>query len=165
MKIAVISDIHDQSDHLQWFSQEIKKYNVSHIFALGDYCSPFIVEKLASIPIPIFAVWGNNDSEKDAMINAAQVNQKFTFAPHKFGEIIIDERQYFLTHYPDLAENAAKSHEFDAVFHGHTHYARCEKIGIVPIINPGKFALYPHNVTSFAIFDTDTQKHISIIRP
>lgn len=165
MKIAVISDIHDQSDHLQWFSKEITKYDVSLIFALGDYCSPFIIEKLAAIPIPIFAVWGNNDSAKDAMINATHINQQFTFFPHEFGEITIDQGHYFITHYPELAEDAAKSHNFDAVFHGHTHYARYERIGIVPIINPGKFAHYPHNTTSFAVFNTKTQEHISVIRP
>ncbi len=164
MKIAIVSDIHDQIDHLTWFLDEIKKYDISYIFALGDYCSPYIIERLITAPIPIFGIWGNNDGDKQTMFLASQKNPQCTFASREFGEIILEENRYFLSHYKELAENAAKSHDYDAVFHGHTHIMCNEKIGTVPMINPGKLTLYPNNIISFAIFDTLTQATEMIIK-
>lgn len=164
MKIAIISDIHDQIDHLLWFLDEIQKHDISYIFGLGDYCSPYIIERLITAPVPIFAVWGNNDGDKQTMYLASQKNPQCTCATREFGEITVEEMHYFLSHYKELAENAAKSGDYDAVFHGHTHIIRNEKIGTVPIINPGKLAIYPNNVISFAIFDTLTQSTKMIIK-
>jgi putative phosphoesterase len=157
MKIAIVSDIHDHIDNCAWFLQTVREHDVDHIFALGDYCSPFIITDLAALDTPIFAVWGNNDGDKPALIAAAQNNSHFTFAPRDFCTVTLDDKNYFLTHYPEIAEHAAKSLDFDAVFHGHTHQIRTEKIGVVPIINPGKISSYPQEASvTFAIFDTDT---------
>ncbi len=155
MKIAIISDIHDQIDHLTWALAHINEYQtIEHIFVLGDYCSPFIVEKLCTLKTPIHAIWGNNDGDKQTILRIASTHPSCTFAPREFATVEIDEKKYFLSHYEELAEHAAKSCDFDAVFHGHTHVIRNEKIGITPIINPGKLALYPNCIYSFAIFDT-----------
>ena len=157
MKIAVISDIHDQIENLDWALKQIKNKDISHIFALGDYTSPYIIERLQVDNIPISAVWGNSDGDRHSMLLASQnENPHISFAKREFDTVKIDDKKFFLTHYPDLAENAAKSLDYDAVFHGHTHYQKNEKIGTVPIINPGKLAMYPNDEISFAIFDTET---------
>jgi putative phosphoesterase len=165
MKIAVISDIHDHDEHLQWFFTEISKREISYVFGLGDYCSADIIQKLTATPLPIFAVWGNNDHDKQSMCLTTQSHHHFILTDDTFGEITLNEKRYFLSHYPEPAENAARSHDFDAVFYGHLHHARHEKIGSVPIINPGKFATYPNNIVSFAIFDTVSEKTEMIIKP
>lgn len=157
MKIALLSDIHDHEGALAWALAEILTHGAAQIFALGDYCSPTTIAQLAAAKLPTFAVWGNNDADKQAMLAVAREhNPHMTFAPQEFGEITLDNKKFFLTHYPTLAENAATVGDYAAVFHGHTHYARNEKIGTVPIVNPG--AIMPHTDTpsTFAIFDTDT---------
>ncbi len=157
MKIAIISDIHDQIENLNWVLDQIKDKNISHIFTLGDYTSPYIIERLQIDDIPVSAVWGNSDGDKHSMLLASQnENKNISFAKREFDTIEIDNKKFFITHYPDLAENAAKSLDYDAVFHGHTHYKRSEAIGTVPIINPGKLAMYPNDEVSFAVFDTET---------
>ena len=165
MKIAIISDIHDQIENLNWALKQIENKDISHIFTLGDYTSSYIVERLQFGNCPVHAVWGNCDGDKQSMLRASHnENPNIIFANNVFDTVEIESKKYFLTHFPDLAENAAKSLDYDAVFHGHTHYKRNEKIGTVPIINPGKLAMYPDNKISFAIFDTKTSKTEFIIK-
>ena len=158
MNIAIISDIHDHITNLTWCIDDMSKRDVSYIFSLGDYCSPYIVERLANITIPTFAVWGNNDRDKHTMCLATQKNSTFTWFQREFGEVVINNERYFLTHYPELAEHAAKSAKFSAVFHGHTHVVRDETIGTTPVINPGKIAIYPNDLITYCIFDTQSRE-------
>ncbi|XLQ20353.1 MAG: YfcE family phosphodiesterase [Candidatus Moraniibacteriota bacterium] len=156
MKIGIISDIHDQIENLNWAMNELKVKDISHIFALGDYSSAYTVERLQVNNIPVHAVWGNCDGDKQSMLQAStNENKNISFANGEFDTVEIANKKYFITHFPDLAEHAATTLEYDAVFHGHTHHKRNEKIGNTPIINPGKLAIYPHNEISIAVFDTE----------
>ena len=164
MKIAIISDIHDQIDRLEWVLSELSQRKYEHTFLLGDYCSPFVINALLEIPTPINAVWGNNDGDKQSILECAKKHKyTFIFSPTDFDSVIINDKKYFITHYPHLAENAAFSGKYDAVFHGHDHTRRDELINNTPIINPGKLALYPNNSKSFALYDTETEKTEFII--
>jgi len=159
MKIAIISDVHDQVENLKWAMDELKSKNISHIFALGDYSSAYTVERMQieNSNVPVHAVWGNCDGDKQPMLSAAStINTNLSFSKYEFSVIELENKKYFITHYPILAENAASTLDYVAVFHGHTHIMRDEKIGTTPIICPGKLALYPHDKISIAIFDTDT---------
>ncbi len=128
MRIALLSDIHDHEDALAWALTEIATHSIDYIFALGDYCAPFTITQLATAGLPTFAVWGNNDADKTAMVQHAHAhNIRFSFALHDFGEITMSSETYFLTHYPQLAEHAATTGTYAAVFHGHTHRTRNEK--------------------------------------
>jgi putative phosphoesterase len=159
MKIGLISDVHDQIHNLQWALSELEKQNIDYIFALGDYTSSYMIERLQLKDVPVRAVWGNCDGDKQSMLRASHnENPHITFANGVFDTVEIENKKYFLTHFPDLAENAAKSLDYDAVFHGHTHHKRDEKIEVIPIVNPGKLAIYPHDEISCAVFDTQTQK-------
>lgn len=159
MKIAIISDIHDQIHNLEWAIKKLQEKNIAHTFLLGDYCSPFIIKKLLEIDTPINAVWGNNDGDKQTNLEIAKTHKhSFTFSSNDFDDVIIDDKKYFITHYPHLAENAALSGQYEAVFHGHNHTRRDEVIGKTPIFNPGKLAVYPNDEKSIAIFDTETSK-------
>lgn len=158
MKIAIISDIHDQINNLEWVLKELSQREYDHTFLLGDYCSPFIINKLLEIESPINAVWGNNDGDKQTNLEFAKKHKyPFLFSSSNFDDVILEDKKYFITHYPHLAENAAFSGKFDAVFHGHDHTRREENINNTPVINPGKLALYPNDEKSFAIFDTETK--------
>lgn len=157
MKIAIISDIHDQVANLQWALKEMRREQVEHVFALGDYCSPYIVERLGLVGAPVTAVWGNNDGDKVAMFKAvlADKNNSIHFKKGVFAEVELAGERYFITHYPLLAENAALSGKYRAVFYGHTHEQKKEYLGDTLTINPGKLALYPNSLVSFAVYDSE----------
>lgn len=165
MKIALISDIHDNIDQLMWALEHIEGSEAQHVFCMGDIASPYAVERLATLSLPILSVFGNNDGDKAQIMRVAlDPDNTLTFAQRDFGEIELESKKYFLTHYPELAEHAALSGKYSAVFHGHTHEMRNEKIKDTPIINPGKLASYPGETISIAYYDTETKEVDFIIK-
>ncbi len=159
MKIAIVSDIHDQSENLKWAVSKMQELKVDQVFALGDYSSPYIVERLGLVGVSVIAIWGNNDGDQVAMFKAVleDENNQIYFKKGNFAELEYDGKKYFLSHYPLLAENAAMSGKYEAVFHGHTHTQRSEVLNNTPIINPGKLAVFPDDKISFAVYDTETK--------
>ncbi len=153
MKIAVVSDIHDQLDNLEWFLEEVKKRKVEMIFGLGDYSSLYVVERLLRAGKKTVLVKGNNDANLVGMKQAVDQVEGAEFSTDVFLEYELDGDLYFLTHFPLLAENAARSGKYKAVFYGHTHHQRKDVIGQTVLVNPGKLAAYPEGSVSFIVFN------------
>ena len=63
MKIAVISDIHENFHNLILALQDIKKREVYGIVCLGDMMNAGIAKILAIQEVPVYLIWGNNDGE------------------------------------------------------------------------------------------------------
>lgn len=71
MKIAIISDIHDNVWKLEAALGKIKELQPDALFCCGDLCSPFIVglmsralhDERGGVLIPIHVVFGNNDAD------------------------------------------------------------------------------------------------------
>lgn len=165
MKIALISDIHDHIDNLMWALDHIDQSDAQHVFCMGDIVSPYAVERLSMLSIPVFSVFGNNDGDQAQIMRVAlSEDSNITFAQRDYGEIELESKKYFLTHYPELAENAALSGKYSAVFYGHTHEMHEDKIKDTPIINPGKLAMYPSDIISIAYYDSQTKETTFIIK-
>ena len=49
----------------------------------------------------------------------------------------IDGKQFFLSHYNDLAKPMAQSGLYDVVCYGHNHLRHEERIGNTLLLNPG----------------------------
>lgn len=159
MKIAIISDIHENFHNLAMFFNEIKKHEIEQILFLGDFMNNGIAKTLAHSNIPVFAVWGNNDGDKVAITKTSMSeNSNLTMSFDTFDIIEIDNRKIFLTHYPLLAKPMAKSGDFDAVFYGHNHQKNIDKINNCIIANPGELSAHKTGIASFAIYDTKTNE-------
>ena len=156
MKIAIISDVHDNAHNLVLVLEAINKIGeVEKILFLGDFAGAAIAGLLSASPIPVFAIWGNNDGDKYQITKfslAEDSNMEISFTNYDILEI--DDRKLFLTHFPMLAKPMAKSGEFDAVFYGHDHLKYKEFIDNCLVINPGEIGAYKTGVASFAIYDT-----------
>lgn len=155
MKIAVISDIHDNFHNLFLFFKEIKKHRIEKILFLGDFMNNGIAKVLASCEVPVVSIFGNNDGDKVAITKTAlskRSNLSVGFDTFDFLEI--DSRKIFITHYPILAKPMAKSGDFDAVFYGHNHLKNIEIINSCIVVNPGELSAHKTGVASFAIYDT-----------
>lgn len=170
MKIAIISDIHDNFHNLILALKKIEKLNVEKILFLGDFINNGISKVLADNPIPVFAIWGNNDGDRVAITKTALSsgsNLEVGFDTYDFLEI--DGRKIFLTHYPLLAKPMARSGDFEVVFYGHDHQKNKEKIGKCLVVNPGEISAHKTGEASFAVYDTKTneaeiinlEKHVS----
>src|SRR3990167_8479226 len=137
MKIAILSDIHDHLDNLERVLSQIRNKDIEALIFCGDMISPFTTGILAKANIPTYACLGNNDEDHIGMMKKG--GNKFTWfhLSQEFGELELDGRKIAFCHYPKLAELLAKTEKYDAVFYGHTHEAKNEKIGNTILLNPG----------------------------
>lgn len=159
MKVAIISDIHDNFHNLICAVEEIEKRDVEHVLCLGDLVANGIAKILAGLEIPTFLVWGNNVGDRvQVMKTALSDKSNLSVSEKTYDSIELDGRKLFLSHYPDLAEPIAKSGDFDAVFVGHTHKKHQEKVGDCLVLNPGGIGTNVTPESSFAIYDTKTNE-------
>jgi predicted phosphodiesterase len=57
MKLAILSDIHENFHNLALFFKEIEKSDISKILFLGDFINNGIAKILANSTIPVYAIW------------------------------------------------------------------------------------------------------------
>jgi uncharacterized protein len=160
MKVAVLSDIHDNIWNLEKALKVVKEKKCESIIFCGDFCAPFVVPYLVGSGLPVYVCFGNNDNDQGAIIQRAKP-EKFKVWPlaEEFAEVELDNRKIAFGHFPKLGELLAKAHNYDAVFHGHTHdqYIRFEDKTL--LANPGGVCGIvggKSGMASFMIYDTKT---------
>jgi len=157
MKIAVLSDIHENFHNLILVLEKCEEFKVEKILFLWDFINPGIANIFAVSSIPSFAIWGNNDGDKVAITKmSCNSNGNFEIGLDTFDSIEIDKRNIFMTHYPLLAKPIAKSWDFDAVFYGHSHIYNIDKVDNCIVVNPWELSAHKTWDASFALYDTKT---------
>ncbi len=160
MKIAVISDIHENRHNLILFFRYIEKNKIDAVICLGDFINNGIAKLLANLDVPVYAVWGNNDGTKaqimqTSLVEGSNLNFDAEYSDATFRFLDLDGKKVFLTHYDSLARPMAKSGDFDVVFYGHTHQSNIEKVGDCLMVNPGEIAGIITGKTSFALYNSE----------
>jgi putative phosphoesterase len=157
MKIAILSDIHENYHNLVLFCEKVQEMKVDKIIFLGDFCNKGMAKILANTKIPTFAIWGNNDAQKMEISHLTEIypNFKTSLSDNTFDFLELAGRKFFLTHWPNLVESMAKSGDFDAVFYGHTHISEIKKIENCLILNPGEISSHISGKCTFAVYDTE----------
>lgn len=167
MKIAVISDIHDNVWKLEAALIKILKQKSEALICCGDLCSPFVIGLLKEgFPKPLHIVFGNNDADLHRITQQAASDQVMFYG--EFAEFMVENerlrpRQEFIdratkvdrffdsttqgkriavNHFNYLARPIAASGKYDVVFYGHNHQYRHERLGQIDIINPGAIMGY-----------------------
>ncbi|USN57577.1 MAG: metallophosphoesterase family protein [Candidatus Peribacteria bacterium] len=90
-----------------------------------------------SLGIPCHFIRGNNDGEKVGIMRMIFSVDYATVANTVFDFKDIDGKQFFLSHYNDLAKPMAQSGLYDVVCYGHNHLRHEERIGNTLLLNPG----------------------------
>ncbi len=156
MKIAVISDSHDNFANIETFLLWIKDNPVDLIIHCGDIASAEAVMQLANGFVgPLHFVYGNACFQEEIESKCKKI--KNVFLHGKIGTLELDGKKFAFCHFPDLARDLAMENDYQVIFHGHTHKPWEEKLNDCLILNPGTLAglYYP---ASFAIYDTMTGK-------
>lgn len=136
MKIAVLSDIHDNIWNLAQTLDRLNDCDV--LICCGDLCSPFIVPQLAQgFSGPIHIVFGNNDGDRFRITAQAQQFAHVTIHG-EFGELTLDGCSLAIHHFEDVGKLIAMSGAFDVVCCGHNHVYRVEQVGKTLWLNPGE---------------------------
>lgn len=170
MKLAILSDIHDNVWNLRAALSYIARSQVDGLICCGDLCSPFIVGLLAhGFAGPIHAVAGNNEGDwRQIMLNTATANKNRTddnqitfhgqFFERQFGN-----KRVAVNHYPDIALAIAAANQHDLVCFGHDHQYALRLFNKTLALNPGTLMGYnplkagdlKEVSATFAIYDAD----------
>jgi hypothetical protein len=156
MKIAVISDIHDNLVNLAKFLLWAKDENngIEKIVCCGDVCNE---ESLANIAHgfekEIFLVKGNAELYDERVLEK-YLNIKYLGL---FGHILIDGIMVGMCHKPELFEKVVEGNDsIKIVFYGHTHRPDIKTENNVSFINPGTLGGI-NQPACFAVWDTSNK--------
>lgn len=157
MKIAIISDTHDNIPNLTKVLTWCKVNNIEKLIHCGDLTE---IETLNYIKKnftgDIFWTFGNMDIGHGASYPFSDGKYKNITIFSKHGEIEIANKKIAFVHYPEEARKLCASGKYNYVFHGHTHKPWTEIINNCTLLNPGNVAnqYYP---PTFAVWDTNTK--------
>jgi len=157
MKVAIISDTHDDEGSVKKIVEILKEKNIKKIWHLGDYIAPPLLKNFEGFEVS--GIYGNNDGYKSGLMKIFQeIGGKLL---GDFAKINVDGLKIALYHgeYREIAEALAKSGDYDIVFFGHWHKAEKTVYGNTVLINPGSAHSYYKKDSSptFGIFDTKSR--------
>ena len=153
MKIAIISDTHDNMANFQKAIDFLNAQKIEIILHCGDICNQQTIDEAQKrFKGEIYFVRGNGDYDLEII-------------PEKM-EIILDGKKIAWVHYLEMAKKLAESGKYAAVFYGHTHRPWLARIAtprsvasgeekICLLVNPGELAGQRYK-SCFAIYDTKT---------
>jgi len=157
MKIAIVSDTHDNIVNFKKIINWLKKEGISFILHCGDIASPDTLKKaLEGFSGKFLGVLGNADNVYQFDLKDYQ-NPPGIKVFEKTGKLELNDIKIAFTHYPWEAKKLAKSGKYDLVFYGHTHKPWQRKIGSCLLVNPGNGAGIMFKPT-FAVYDTEENK-------
>lgn len=155
MKIAIISDTHDNIPNIDEALKIIKQEKIKTIIHCGDVCAPDVLKYLTeNFNGEIHLVFGNVDGDQEEMKELNLLNVKIY---GEVGELKINNLKIAFCHFPEEGEKLAESQKYNLVFHGHTHRPWEKTLGQTRLINPGTLAGLFAKPT-FAIYDIDNNK-------
>lgn len=162
--LAVLADTHDRGELLDKIISNLKAQGITHGIHLGDFCAPPVLQILSESGIHWTCVWGNCDADRlnsARKVDPAKVDLPLT--EHRAWSF--EGRDLFLTHYPEIAQIAAKCGEYDAVFYGHNHTAATEVVehrnATKPetlLANPGSAGGVRVVTASYGLYDPATNR-------
>ena len=156
MKIAIMSDSHDDWSSLQKAIDMANRLGCKLVLFAGDLIAPSGIEILKKFKGEVKFVWGNNEGEKTAITRHMDASKSVELCGNIF-EGVLGNTKIFMNHYPRIAELAAKSGEFDLCIYGHTHEYKKRQLKNCLLVNPGEI-LALEGPASFIIFDTSSKQ-------
>ena len=157
MKIAILSDTHDNLANLKKCLDFLKKEEIKIILHCGDVCGVETMKEIKKkFKGKIYLTFGNADFQelKEKIKKGWFKSIEFS---ENFKEIVIDDLKIGLCHSLELGEKLCQSKRYDFFFFGNTHKPSLKKIGGCYLANPGNLANLYFQPT-FAILDTKSKK-------
>ncbi|MDC0325183.1 YfcE family phosphodiesterase [bacterium] len=155
MKIAIISDIHDQLTQLKKALVILKDADV--LLCCGDLCSPFIIKALGEgFSKPIHIVFGNNDGD---LFRITQNSRPYAHIKlhGELAQLELDGMRFGMQHFDNIARLLADSGKFDVMCFGHNHQFEISSSGPYQLINPGEIYGGLSGHSTAVIYDTKSR--------
>jgi len=155
MKIAIISDSHDNIIYIERFLTWAEKQEIDAIIHCGDIAAPSVVKELFSkFGGDVHLVHGNV-SDRETLEKVCSMLDNVTLHGDE-GFFKLDGKKIAFCHYPDQAKELAETGKYQLVFYGHTHKPWMETLkNKCQLINPGTLGgLF--QLATFAVYNTET---------
>jgi len=157
MKIAIISDTHDNLGNLEKALKYINEQKAEVLIHAGDLehveTLDFLCKKFHG---KIYCVEGNAEIDADESRRLAQIYPELN-SFDELAELNLGGLSIAITHRPKDAKKLAATGKYDLVIHGHDHKPWQSFVGKCEILNPGNIADIGYPAT-LAIYDTETRK-------
>ncbi len=153
MKIAVLSDTHDNIWNVRKALDHIAGRQTEAIIHCGDIIAPFVFKEFMEFSIPVHCVFGNNDGDRYLLTKTAEGAKGLITLHGILGEMNAHGFSIAFTHEPAFAEGLAATGKYDLVCFGHTHLPRQEQTGNTILLNPGD-VMGKEDDAGFCIVDT-----------
>ncbi len=155
MKIAVISDIHDNLANLEKFLSWTKAANIDELVCAGDVTNRETLKMIATgFPRRVHLVRGNMEIYDEADV------KKYPNIDYlgRFGIFEAKGKKAGVCHEPFFMKNILKKNsKCDIIFYGHTHKPWLEKVDGITAVNPGTLGGVFQKAT-FTIWEPETGK-------
>ncbi len=165
MKIGILSDSHNDIDHLAAALKILDRESIHVVICCGDVVDAACVPLFAGLELHL--VEGNMDTHpQDIVRSVTYLGNDSTFGLEY--QAVIDNKRIVAMHghHEGRLNEAVRSGDFDYVFHGHTHRRRDERVNSTRVINPGALGGTRHESRSIAILDlTHDDLHVIEITP
>jgi len=156
MKIAIISDTHDNLATLKIFLKFAKENKIQTLIHCGDVATGETLSYIAAeFGNSIYVAEGNMDFGHELEITAKKLPNVSYFKG--FGQTEINGLQIGFCHFKETALHHCQTEKFDFVFYGHTHKPWEENINHCCLANPGNLAGQFYKAT-FAVLDVGTKQ-------
>ncbi len=159
MKIAIVSDTHDQADRVERSLALARDRSAELVIHCGDIVGPEIVGLFRGWTAHF--VFGNCDWDQAGLKEA--IAGIGATCHENCGHLDIEGVRLAFIHGHDtnLMNDLRTGGAFAYLFHGHTHFAMDRQFGPTRVINPG--ALQRAAIKTFVVLDTATGKAESVV--
>jgi hypothetical protein len=159
MKIAIVSDSHDNVPNIDKMLAYCKKEKVAVMLHCGDVCAPSVLKYLAeNFTGEIYLVFGNVDGDRAKMEEFGEEFTDLNILGDEGSPKIKDLKlKIGMVHYPHRAKAMAKEGNYNFVFYGHNHRPWEETVNNTRLVNPGTLGGLFQKAT-FAVYDTVDDK-------
>ena len=140
MKIAILSDSHDDISIVTKVAKSIGDNPVDFLLHAGDITTARTAQSFASIKnTSLIAVMGNCDFDAQG-IKFAIENQGGTVFSNKY-QGSLGDKSVFMTHKPLPIDSILDLNNYDLIVFGHTHKSQIDRLNGTLIVNPGGSSL------------------------
>ncbi len=145
-RIGIISDTHDRLDKVREAVALFNRLRPDRVVHCGDVVAPFVFSEMKTLSMPVVAVFGNCDGDRDGLQRRAS---ELGFALQE-GPLSLefDGKRIVVSHKPLSA-----APDCDFYLHGHTHRPLHET-GRPIVINPGEACGWLSGRATVALLDT-----------
>lgn len=154
MKIAIISDIHDNLEDLNMCLKWCRENSIDEIICCGDVTNSETLRTMAkNFKGRVSLVKGNVELYDEKEIEKYKNIELFG----KIGVVNIEKIAIGFCHEPFLIDKVKEREKCDYIFYGHTHKPWIEEDDSTKIVNPGTLGGVFQKAT-FAFLDLDSRK-------